>query len=205
MSTPAVPPEPELDALLDALLDEELDPDQVPVGVVRLLDAAALVAPEAPAPVEVLDAVLEALERPMRLYAARLARVFDWPLERVGALLSQIDEGKADFMGGLGEGVQLLHVEGGPRLRGHLAGIVRVEPGAAFPAHTHIGPEVVLVLQGTLLEEDGRVLRPGDIVPAAAGGSHTFRAGPEEVLLYATAVADGVDFGPLGVLPPTTW
>lgn len=46
--------------------------------------------------------------------------------------------------------------------------IVRFEPGARFPIHTHEGPEFVFVLEGELVQ-GGRRLGPGWASVASAG------------------------------------
>ncbi len=46
--------------------------------------------------------------------------------------------------------------------------IVRVEPGARFPTHTHEGPEFLFVLEGELVQA-GRRLGPGWASVASAG------------------------------------
>src|SRR5258705_5636804 len=46
--------------------------------------------------------------------------------------------------------------------------IVRCEPGARFPRHTHGGPEFLFVLEGELVQ-NGRMLGPGWASVAAAG------------------------------------
>lgn len=46
--------------------------------------------------------------------------------------------------------------------------IVRVDPGARFPAHTHECPEFVFILEGALVQ-GGRRLGPGWASVAAAG------------------------------------
>ncbi|HEY7142443.1 MAG TPA: cupin domain-containing protein [Methylomirabilota bacterium] len=46
--------------------------------------------------------------------------------------------------------------------------IVRVEPGARFPVHTHAGPEFLFVLEGELVQA-GRRLGPGWASGASAG------------------------------------
>jgi len=46
--------------------------------------------------------------------------------------------------------------------------IVRVEPGARFPVHTHAGPEFLYVLEGELVQA-GRRLGPGWASVASAG------------------------------------
>jgi len=46
--------------------------------------------------------------------------------------------------------------------------IVRVEPGARFPTHTHAGPEFLFILEGELVQA-GRRLGPGWASVASAG------------------------------------
>jgi anti-sigma factor ChrR (cupin superfamily) len=46
--------------------------------------------------------------------------------------------------------------------------IVRVEPGARFPTHTHPGPEFLFILEGELVQA-GRHLGPGWASVASAG------------------------------------
>ena len=46
--------------------------------------------------------------------------------------------------------------------------MVRCEPGARFPAHTHEGPEFLFVLEGELVQ-GGRRLGPGWATVGAAG------------------------------------
>jgi anti-sigma factor ChrR (cupin superfamily) len=46
--------------------------------------------------------------------------------------------------------------------------MVRCEPGARFPVHTHEGPEFLFVLEGELIQ-DGRRLGPGWASIGAAG------------------------------------
>lgn len=50
--------------------------------------------------------------------------------------------------------------------------LIRMEPGCAYPAHRHNGPEQVFILQGGY--RDGRgVHRAGDYVLNEAGSSHS--------------------------------
>jgi len=62
--------------------------------------------------------------------------------------------------------------------------LIRAEPGAVYPAHTHHGPEDCYVISGSVIV-DGSVLRAGDFIHADAGSEHgEFRTtGGAEVLL----------------------
>lgn len=46
--------------------------------------------------------------------------------------------------------------------------LVRFEPGARFPVHTHLSPEFVFILEGELIQA-GRRLGPGWASVASAG------------------------------------
>jgi anti-sigma factor ChrR (cupin superfamily) len=46
--------------------------------------------------------------------------------------------------------------------------MVRCEPGARFPVHTHAGPEFLFILEGELVQS-GRRLGPGWAAVGAAG------------------------------------
>ena len=46
--------------------------------------------------------------------------------------------------------------------------LVRFEPGASFPAHTHTGPEFIYLLEGEAVQEGQRLL-PGWAATAAGG------------------------------------
>ena len=50
--------------------------------------------------------------------------------------------------------------------------LVRIEPGARYPAHRHASTEELYVLDGALLVE-GELLGPGDFCGGPAGTSHT--------------------------------
>jgi anti-sigma factor ChrR (cupin superfamily) len=52
---------------------------------------------------------------------------------------------------------------------------IRMEPGAETIAHTHEGVEDYLILEGELIESDGRVLKRGDFVHYDPGSHHNSR------------------------------
>ena len=51
--------------------------------------------------------------------------------------------------------------------------IYRMEPGARSAPHRHGGAEEFLMIDGELIDNDGTVYRPGDVVWLAAGTEHT--------------------------------
>ena len=51
--------------------------------------------------------------------------------------------------------------------------IYRMEPGARSAPHRHGGAEEFLILEGTLIDNDGTVYEKGDVVWLAPGTEHT--------------------------------
>jgi anti-sigma factor ChrR (cupin superfamily) len=87
-------------------------------------------------------------------------------------------------------GVRFRDFDGGPALGEAHAGLVRLAPGQAFPHHGHVGEERVLVLQGELVDDQGRRYRAGDLVISSDGSAHEVRAtGPREAIYAAVVTA----------------
>ncbi|MBI5852824.1 MAG: cupin domain-containing protein [Planctomycetes bacterium] len=57
------------------------------------------------------------------------------------------------------------------RESGHAAVMIRMEPGCGYPAHRHVGPEELLVLQGGFRDEHGE-WRAGDYARFEPGTRH---------------------------------
>lgn len=51
--------------------------------------------------------------------------------------------------------------------------IYRMEPGARSTPHMHGGAEEFLMVEGELIDNDGTVYKPGDVVWLAGGTEHT--------------------------------
>jgi quercetin dioxygenase-like cupin family protein len=99
---------------------------------------------------------------------------------------------------------ELLHLQGGPRVAGADNGLVRIQAGARFPTHRHLGAERVLVLEGRYRDEQsGRIYVPGDWHEMAPGTSHAYVVLPECALLMAVSVVEGVDVEGFGTLTPS--
>ena len=67
--------------------------------------------------------------------------------------------------------------------------VIRMEPGAETIAHTHRFNEDYLILEGDLIEPDGRILGPGDFVHQGPGTHHNSRTENGCLLI-------GCDWGP---------
>ena len=62
--------------------------------------------------------------------------------------------------------------------------MMRMQPGAETIAHTHKRLEEFIILEGSLIEDDGTVLKPGDHVIYEPGSHHNSRT-EEGCLLLA--------------------
>ncbi len=176
------------DHLLDGFLLESDGADVLPVlaGVSSLQPPAKLRA-------RILDAA--SAEGRLSRFADAAAQMLDLSHAAAQALLDKVDN-PAVWEPGLVEGMQLFHVQGGPRTQGAITGFVRIASGAGFPEHEHLGDEEVLIVQGTCLDSvDGKVFRPGDRVRMSAGSEHSFEVRPGPDFLYLAVVFDGIRVG----------
>jgi anti-sigma factor ChrR (cupin superfamily) len=112
--------------------------------------------------------------------------MLDVTVDRARELLGLIER-KASWVNPV-PGVHLVHFEGGPAYAAADCGFVRIEPGCAFPTHTHRGEEVSIVLEGSMRDIDGKVVSAGDELVQTDGSEHHLVAGPEGVLYVARAM-----------------
>ncbi len=173
--------------MLRALLTADDDDDEADVGA--LLDHAVADLPPVP-PSPALKTRLLASARAETGLAGAVARLFEVGLDRARAYLARIDDPAA--WSAFAPGSVLMHLEGGPATATADVGFVRVDDGAAFPTHRHVGEERTVILRGVLVESDGRRLGPGDEATHPPGSDHAFHA--EGELIYAVVVF-GVSFG----------
>lgn len=128
-------------------------------------------------------------------FAARVAELLDLDERQASALLDGIGCVES-WTDGPAPGVDVFHVQGGPKVANAITGFVRMAGGVVFPEHRHLGDELVLVIQGSF--EDGvtgRVHRAGESVPMPAGTAHDFRARPGPALVYLVVLEDGLQIG----------
>jgi anti-sigma factor ChrR (cupin superfamily) len=72
---------------------------------------------------------------------------------------------------------------------------VRVAPGTTFPWHHHLGEERSLVLRGGAHLNDGRDLRPGDVLVVDDSVEHDFTIEGDDACIFAVA-SSGMIPGP---------
>lgn len=147
---------------------------------------------EQPAP-SVLERIEASLE-PGRfnLIVDRLARFFDLGRDRIRVILERIDQ---RWMDGPEAGIQLQHVKAGPRLDGCYAGLFRLQPGTRFPAHRHLGPESMMVLEGSVHESNGHFVTSGEVLESDQGSAHDFVVTDDHECIAAVVQAGGMELG----------
>jgi putative transcriptional regulator len=123
-------------------------------------------------------------------FVPRLRRLFDLGAQTAADLLAQVD-GAADWIEAA-PGVRYFHFAPGSSVGQLEAGIVRLRPQATFPRHRHRGPELTLVLEGTLIDR-GQAHGAGRVVESATGSEHDYTAGPGRNLILAS-LHSGIDF-----------
>jgi putative transcriptional regulator len=137
--------------------------------------AEANVTPVAP-PAELQGRILGDLAGTARFQSvtAALLRFVDLGADAVDGLLRKIDD-RAAWTEGLPR-IRYFHFAPGPAAAGAEAGFVRLEPGATFPNHRHLGRERTFVLDGIMLDR-GRTFGPGSVIESATGTEHDYTAG----------------------------
>jgi quercetin dioxygenase-like cupin family protein len=186
---------------LEAWLSEDSTRlDNLP-GFNDVFDELALALPRRRMPPEGLETLLAATDpaTPLRGLERRLGLYFDLPPEGVEALVASAFDPARWLDAGFFPGLQLFHLDGGPRVAGADAGLVRIPAGAAFPKHRHLGDEYAFVLQGEFTNDTGVTYRRGDVLFMPGDSEHSFNVLPGEDLLYALILYKGVDFSPGGI------
>lgn len=90
-------------------------------------------------------------------------------------------------------GLRVIDVVAGPRLSGARVTLARFSAGMRFPAHRHLGPEALLVLEGSYRDQSGRIVGPGDLHEMSADTEHFFKVGRNEPCV-AASVQFGMEF-----------
>lgn len=123
------------------------------------------------------------------IFADRIARLFDLSVEDAASLLARIEE-PGSLIPFLGEGLELMQVNAGPRCEGALCTIVRIQPGASFPEHAHKGDETMVVLDGGFHEPaaGGEEVWRGEELYRHDGTEHTIVALPGVPCIAAVVI-----------------
>lgn len=67
------------------------------------------------------------------------------------------------------------YVKGKPGQSGEGTYLMKMPPGGETIAHDHDGYEDFIILEGELIDDDGTVIRAGDVVTYAPGSHHNSR------------------------------
>jgi quercetin dioxygenase-like cupin family protein len=174
----------------------------------KLLSALAdHLPPTSVAPASLRERLLSTVAQPRWRFAPlyrSLSELFDLDERQLTALFERAAPPAAWTPSPI-PGTFLLHLEGGPRVAGADNGLVRVQAGARFPQHRHLGNERVLLLDGSYRDEpSGRLYRAGDLHEMPEGSTHAYVASPERELWLAVSVVQGVDVDGFGPLSPSS-
>jgi hypothetical protein len=142
------------------------------------------------APTSLRERLLAALAPAWHRFEAALAALCDLDLAAVRAVLARAESAEHWTDGPL-PGVSLMHIEAGPARAGADVGLVRLGAGVTFPFHRHIGPERVIILDGSYTDDQGRAFGPGEADDRAPGDPHSFTAGTDGVV-FAVVLYDGI-------------
>jgi len=147
--------------------------------------------PEAPPP-ELRERLMESTRGRYQAFVDKLAMLWDLGRDKTAALLDALADAAWEPSGI--PGVELIHVEPGPRVAHADAGFIRFAPHLPFPLHGHQGDEKQLILDGGMLDDKGCSFEPGDFTYQADGSTHSFVTGAQGCLI-ATLLAGGIVIG----------
>lgn len=122
-------------------------------------------------------------EIPYAGFARRLQRLYALDEEETRAVLRKsADPAQWEDQGF----ISLLHFSAGESLPGTHAGFMRLCAGLRFPRHRHVAQEHMLMLAGTLQDEDsGALYHPGDLLRMEPGSEHAFTVLPPHDGVFA--------------------
>ena len=151
-----------------------------------------------------IDLASDALERTLKMIAKDTATAAALP-ESLSVLPPQVHDVVASAIGKIawysaGPGLNILDLDLPRTAAGETFQLMRIEPGAGPPRHTHGGQEFTLVLTGAFKDETG-LYKAGDLEVGDEAVTHRPIAEPGEIC-YALAVTTApLKFkGPLGLL-----
>ena len=126
------------------------------------------------------------------IFADRIARLFDLPLDAAREYLARIERPE-EWGPGPMDGVAILPVTTGPLRADALATFTRFEPGVVFPFHAHVGGEVTLVVEGGFRDASGVEIWRGDELYKPPGSEHDFVVLSGGICIAAAVAIGGID------------
>jgi anti-sigma factor ChrR (cupin superfamily) len=125
-------------------------------------------------------------------HAARMATLFDVPLERAHELLGLMER-KHQWKPQM-HGITVVDFEGGPAVATADCGFIKIKAGCTFPHHKHRGDEMTVVLMGTIRDlMTGLLHGPGEEVSHEKDTEHEIACEGDEDAVLAFRTFDGID------------
>lgn len=125
-------------------------------------------------------------------FSQRMGSLFDVTVDKAREFLGLIER-PTSWHPEAG-GISLVHFDGGPAFAAADCGFVRLEPGAVFPPHKHMGEEASVVLQGHVRDSaSGRLLGPGDELLQPQGSEHHLTCEGNEPCIFAARAMNGIE------------
>lgn len=183
--------------LVDRFLAEVPEDEDVQQLVDALADA------DAPPPGDLRARLMSeaTVEGRFERFVETAAGILDVDADRMRELLDSTGDPTAWYRSRL-PGVELIDLDGGPRVANAIRGFVRMPAGAEFPEHSHLGEEKVFVLQGSFVDgASGRVYRAGELATMPEGAPHGFRVRPGPDLVYLFVAQTGIRIGDEDISP----
>jgi hypothetical protein len=119
------------------------------------------------------DRFLAAVEEGRYLpFLGELSAKFDIAEDAMRALLARIDE-PGSWVRGVSPIQGHLNFRPGPRHAPLRGGFARMEGGMRLPHHRHTDRELTMVLEGELLDGEGRIYGPGTSIDMPPGSVHS--------------------------------
>lgn len=164
--------------------------------VARSLEMIPVALAPRPVPTTLRRRLIDAIEGPLRYlpFTRRVAALFDVSEPRSEELLRSVADPATEWIPGPVPGMGILPVDPGPSLRGTSTMFLRIEPTVVYPRHRHLGEERVLILEGSLQHDDGRLAVQGDLDVKHVGSTHSFAIPPGPTCVCASLLFEGADF-----------
>ena len=154
--------------------------------------ADLLVVPMTPAPDVKTRLIASVGAGRFEKFSARMASLYDVTIEKAREFLALIER-PASWNQEAG-GISLVHFNGGAAYAAADCGFIRLEPGAVFPPHKHLGEEASVVIQGQIRDvASGRLLQPGDELLQAEGTEHHLICEGTEPCIFAARAMNGIE------------
>lgn len=113
-------------------------------------------------------------DSPFEGFVDRLSVFLDLPEKRIRSLLNSVKSAQTEWHALGAPGVLGKVFDGGPRHAEAECSLVLMQPGAVIPKHGHLGDEWGFVLQGKAMEDNGRIIRAGELVYQSEETRHSF-------------------------------